>query len=116
MNRLDNVLYKVSDLQAAKALHSSILDAEPHTDKPFYVGFQISGIEIGLTPTQPGEAPGVVAHIRVPELEASIHRALDLGATLASEPREVGGGHRVAAVRTPDGAILGLIDGPERVV
>ena len=34
----------------------------------------------------------------------------------ASEPREVGGGHRVAAVRTPDGTILGLIDGPERVV
>ncbi len=109
MNTLDNILYKVSDLDAAKALHASILDTEPHTDTPYYVGFEIAGIEIGLTPTQPGETSGAIAHIRVPDLDAAIQRALDTGATLSGEPRDVGDGNRVATIDATDGTTLGLI-------
>ncbi len=109
MNILDNILYTVSDLDAAKALHATILDAQPHTDTPYYVGFEIAGVEIGLTPTRSEEAPGAIAHIRVPDLDAAIQRALDAGAALLGEPREVGDGNRVATVGGADGTTLGLI-------
>lgn len=110
MNILDNILYTVSDIDAAKALHASILDTQPHTDTPYYVGFEIAGVEIGLTPAQPGTAPGAIAHIRVPDLDAAIRRALDAGAILVSAPREVGSGNSVATLSSPDGTALGLIE------
>lgn len=110
MNTLHNIVYKVNDLDAAKALHAVLLDAQPHTDQPYYVGFNVGGIEIGLTPTPPGEAAGGVAHIGVSDLDAVLDRLQTAGATRLDEPRDVGGGNRVATVRDADGTVLGLIE------
>jgi predicted enzyme related to lactoylglutathione lyase len=109
MNTLENVVYTVSDLDAAKAAHIALLGTEPHTDQPYYVGFNIDGIEIGLTPAQPGGEIATVAHIRVPDMEAALEQVTQAGATVVSDPRDVGGGTRVAAVRDAGGTTLGLI-------
>lgn len=109
MNTFDNIVHRVTDLAAAKAFHTAVLDTEPHTDQPYYVGFNVAGFEIGLAPTQPDEAPSSVPHVRVPDIEAAIQSALEAGGTLVSEPRDVGAGNRVASVSAPGGTVIGLI-------
>lgn len=113
MNKVENIVYTVSDLDAAKAIHIALLDTEPHTDQPYYVGFNVNGLEIGLTPAQPDGTTSTVAHIHVPNLDAALDDVKQAGATLSSEPRDVGGGTRVATVTDPGGTTLGLIEHTE---
>lgn len=54
MNNVENIVYTVTDLETAKAIHTAVLGVERHTDQPYYVGFNIGGFEIGLTPQAPG--------------------------------------------------------------
>jgi predicted enzyme related to lactoylglutathione lyase len=110
MNTLENIVYTVADLDAAKAIHIALLGVQPHTDQPSYVGFNVGGIEIGLTPAQPDGDTSTVAHVDVPDLATALDEVQKAGATLVSEPRDVGGGTRVATVRDPGGTILGLIE------
>ena len=62
---LRTAIYHVADIETAKTWYSSILGFGPYFDESFYVGFNVSGYELGL---QPGEgetankAEGVVAY------------------------------------------------------
>jgi len=49
---LGTVIYKVADLNRAKARYSSAFRQTPYFDQPFYVGFNIGGYELGLDPNQ----------------------------------------------------------------
>ena len=108
MNTLDNIVYTVPDLDAAKAITRALLDTEPHTDQPYYVGFNLGGTEIALTPAGNGE-PKTVAHIRVPDMTIALDEIRQAGATLVDEPRDVGQGNLVATVRDAAGTLFGLI-------
>ena len=46
---LKTVVYPVRDLGAAKPVYAALL-GQPHTDMPYYVGFNVDGQEIGLNP------------------------------------------------------------------
>ncbi len=50
MKKLTSIVYTVTDLDAAKAVHTALLGTESHTDTPYYVGFNLGGVEIALTP------------------------------------------------------------------
>jgi predicted enzyme related to lactoylglutathione lyase len=110
MNNVENIVYTVSDLGIAKAIHTALLDIEPHTDQPYYTGFNVRGVEIGLTPRSPGALIGAVAHIHVANLEAALIEVQQVGATVASDARKVAPGTRIATVTDPDGITLGLIE------
>ena len=110
MNTFDNIVYTVSDLDAAKTIHRALLNTEPHTDQPYYVGFNVGGVEIGLNPH--GHQQGMTAPvpmIHVADIDAALIELQKAGATLAGAPRDVGGGTRIATVTDPDGNTLGLI-------
>jgi predicted enzyme related to lactoylglutathione lyase len=112
MNTLQSIVHPVRDLAAAKAIQIALLRTEPHTDQPFYVGFNVGGVEIGLDPH--GHEKGLTApvpYFKVADLEAALAEVLKAGATLAGEPQEVGGGTRIATVTDADGNTLGLIHG-----
>jgi predicted enzyme related to lactoylglutathione lyase len=109
MNTFDNIVYTVSDLDAAKTIHRALLGTEPHTDQPYYVGFNVDGVEIGLAPRSHQLQTTPVAHIRVADLDAALAEVQEAGATLLDQPRDVGGGALIATVSDPDGNILGLI-------
>ena len=47
---LRTTVYKVSDLDAAKAWYTGAFGVAPYFDEPFYVGFNIAGYELGLLP------------------------------------------------------------------
>lgn len=109
MNTFDNIIYTVSDLEGAKSIHRALLGTEPHTDQPYYVGFHVDGVEIGLTPRSPDSRIVPVAHIRVPDIQTALEQARKAGATIVDEPRDVGGGNLVATVSDSDGTVLGLV-------
>ena len=109
MNSIHSIIYNVADVDAAKAIHTALLGTEPHTDQPYYVGYNVGGVEIALTPQGAQEGlTAPLAHILVADLDAALTEVQEAGATLASEPKDVGGG-LIATVTDPDGNTLGLI-------
>lgn len=105
------VVYPVGDLERAKAVFGALLDVAPHTDTPYYVGYNVGGTEISLSPR--GAEDGLVGGVcfyNVAVLEPAIERLVAAGAEVVRPPRAVGGGMRVATVKDPDGNLLGLRD------
>jgi predicted enzyme related to lactoylglutathione lyase len=108
---LRTVIYAAPDLAAAKDWWAALVGKAPYFDQPFYVGFEIGGYELGLLPTA-DPADGALTYWGVPDVPAAVAAAVAAGGTVHVPAAEVGGGIVTATVRTPSGAILGLIDNP----
>ncbi|HUY67506.1 MAG TPA: VOC family protein [Acidimicrobiales bacterium] len=110
MNILQSIVHPVRDLDAAKAVHIALLGIEPHTDRPYYVGFNMGGVEIGLDPK--GHEKGLrapVPYFRVADLDTALAEVMEAGAQISGQSNDVGGGTCIATVTDADGNTLGLI-------
>jgi predicted enzyme related to lactoylglutathione lyase len=107
-----SIVYPVRDLEAAKAVYAALL-GQPHTDQPYYVGFNVDGQEIGLNPHghQQGMT-GPVAYWHVADAAAAVEALVAAGAKAQGEPQDVGGGTLMATVTDADGNPIGLIQKP----
>jgi len=113
---LRTVIYKVTDVNAAKAWYAKAFKTEPYFDEPFYVGFNIAGYELGLQPDETlPEAKGesVAAYWGVNDVQSEFNRLISLGATAHETPENVGGEIVTATVKDLWGNIIGLIYNPE---
>jgi predicted enzyme related to lactoylglutathione lyase len=112
---LRTATYDSKDLAKAKAWYSNVLGTRPYFDQPFYVGFNVSGYELGLVPSaNAGEkrhAAGV-AYWGVEDARAAYQRLLDLGATPLEPVQDVGEGILIGTVHDPFGNVLGIIQNP----
>jgi predicted enzyme related to lactoylglutathione lyase len=100
-----SLVVPVSDLDAAKAVYTALLGA-PHTDQPYYVGYNVDGFEVALAP---GEVVGgPVAYADVEDLDATRATLLAAGATERTAPRQVAPEARVCVLADPDGNPFGL--------
>lgn len=98
-----------TDAQAAKSIISA-LAGEPHTDQPFYVGWNVNGLEVGLNPG--GHASGMTGptnYWNVQDVAAAQEELVAAGATLGQQATEVGGGTTIGTVTDADGNVYGLI-------
>ena len=102
---MGSLVVPVSDLDAAKAVYTALLGA-PHTDQPYYVGYNVDGFEVGLAPGD--AAAGPVAYADVDDLDAVRATLLAAGATERSAARQVAPGVRVCVLADPDGNPVGL--------
>jgi predicted enzyme related to lactoylglutathione lyase len=112
---LRTAIYKVADLEKAKAWYRAVLGIDPYFAEPFYVGFNVGGFELGLDPDTSGARPGpggVTAYWGVKNADEALARLLTLGAQPHAAVQEVGEGIRVAAVRDPFGNVFGIIENP----
>jgi len=112
---LATVIYRVTDLDRAKAWYSSAFQQTPYFDQPFYVGFSIGGYELGLDPDPSGGKTGPggsVAYWRVASLDAAVAHFVASGAAVVAAAQEVGEGIKVATVSDPFGNLIGLIENP----
>ncbi len=112
---LRTTIYKVSDVNKAKAWYSSVFQISPYFDEPFYVGYNIGGYELGLQPEESAVASktdNVITYWGVNDIEAEFKRFITAGATEHEKPQEVGGGIWVASMRDPWGNVIGLIVNP----
>src|SRR5580693_837465 len=80
---LRTVIYRVDDLDRAKAWYRQAVEVEPYFEEPFYVGFQVGGFELGLDPdlSEGKSGPGgSVAYWGVDSIEPAYDRFIQLGA------------------------------------
>jgi catechol 2,3-dioxygenase-like lactoylglutathione lyase family enzyme len=108
---LRTVIYPAPDLDAAKAWWSELLGTPPYFEEPFYVGYDVAGYELGLLP-HGDPADGALTYWGVDDVAEAMRTSLAAGAVEHTALSEVGGGIITATVRTPQGAILGLIFNP----
>lgn len=100
------VIYPVTDVARAKATFQTFLGVEPYADSPYYVGFKVRDLDIGLDPH--GHKAGMTAYYDVDDLKQSLQSLLDAGAHIEQEIKDIGGGGLIASVRDTDGNIIGL--------
>jgi predicted enzyme related to lactoylglutathione lyase len=107
--------YSAPDIAAAKAWYSKVLESTPYFDEPFYVGFNVGGFELGITPevdAEPERPEAGIAYWGVADADAAYRRLISLGATDYERVQDVGGDIKIGAVRDPFGNILGVIQNP----
>ena len=108
---LRTTIYPAPDLVASRAWFADLLGCEPYFDEPFYVGFDVGGYELGLNPgANPEDGP--IMYWGVDDVAVAVDGALARGSVIHSPLADVGDGIVTATVRTPTGAILGLIFNP----
>ena len=100
-----SLVVQVSDLEAAKAVYGALF-GEPHTDQPYYVGYNVDGFEVALAPGEVDGAP--VAFADVEDMDAARANLLAAGATERSAPRRVAPEARVCVLADADGNPIGL--------
>ena len=99
------IVYPVIDVEKAKAFFSKFLDAEPYVASPYYVGYKIGNLEVGL---DPNSKVGPIAYTDVTDIKSSIQALVKVGAEVIQEAKEVGGGLWIAQVKDQDGNVVGL--------
>jgi predicted enzyme related to lactoylglutathione lyase len=111
--KLRTVIYKVPDLQAAKAWYINITGKQPYFDQPFYVGFDINGCELGLDPDMKDTVPGnqSVSYWGVDSVATVLKTLSDAGSVIVQPRTNVGGDIHVAIAKDPFGNHIGLIEG-----
>ena len=112
------LVFGVGDLTAAKALYTAILGVEAYVDSPYYVGYRVGDVEVGLDPnaarqgaTSGPSATGPITYWTTEDLEGRVDALVAAGATVQRPPTDVGGGQRVAVLADASGNLLGLREG-----
>ena len=106
------VYVRTEQLEEAKKWYASVVGHAPYYDTAHYVGFNVSGFELGIHPEGTPGPGGVCAYWGTADVAAELKRLLGLGAKLVSDVQDVGGDIKVAAVADPFGNHLGVIENP----
>jgi predicted enzyme related to lactoylglutathione lyase len=111
--KLRTVIYRVTDLAAAKQWYSLATGIQPYFDEPFYVGFDINGSELGLDPNAADTGAGnhTVSYWAVDDVAAAVTQLTGSGAKLIQPKTNVGGTIHIAIIEDPFGNHVGLIEG-----
>lgn len=111
--KLRTVIYHVDDISAAKEWYIKATGIEPYFDRPFYVGFDINGFELGLDPDNSGVSAGnhTVSYWSVTDVQKALDKLIETGAKLVQPKTNVGGTINVAIAEDPFGNHIGLIEG-----
>jgi predicted enzyme related to lactoylglutathione lyase len=124
---LATVSFYAADVKAARAWYEKLLGIEayyavPTPEAPGYVEFRFGDFqcELGIidakyAPHQVGSGPaGAIIYWHVDDLDATLARMLELGATVNEDITERGAntGFRTASVVDPFGNLIGIMNNP----
>ena len=111
--RIEVIVYPVSNLAQAKTLYRTLLGVDPYVDQEYYVGFRLGDQEIGLDPYGHRKGmTGPVVYVSVADIQSSLKQLLETGAHPLQAVQDVGGGKLIASVKDADGNNIGLIQNP----
>lgn len=99
------LVYPVTDIGKAKTLYSKLLGVEPYADSPYYVGYRVGDLEVGL---DPNSKVGPIGYADVADIQASLKEMTDVGAEIVQDIKDVGNGLLIAQVKDTDGNVVGL--------
>ena len=111
MTKVSLIVYPAKELVSTKQIFSKFLGVEPYVDGPYYVGYRVGGMEIGLDPNAQNAGP--VTYIDVADIKSSLQDIIALGATMQQDVKDVANGLLVASVKDKDGNILGFRQNPQ---
>ncbi len=103
--RLKLLVYPVNDIEKAKVFYSQFFGVEPYADSPYYVGYKVGDLEIGL---DPNAEVGPIAYTDVEDIEASLQAMKNSGAEPVGDINDVGYGLLIAKLKDTNGNIIGL--------
>lgn len=111
---LRTAVYHVPDVEQGRDWYRQVLGIQPYFDQPFYVGWNVGGFELGMTPdaAAAGGQGGVDVYWGVEDIEAALAHFLAAGARKLQDVEDVGGGIKVVIVLDPFGNRFGLIYNP----
>lgn len=111
---LRTVVYRAVDLAAAREWYTEWIGAGPYFDEPFYLGFDVGGFELGITPAEDTITRGEsgTAYWGVTNADSAWRRLLKLGAKPHEPLADVGDGVRIGSVVDPFGNIIGIVTNP----
>lgn len=111
---LRTVIYRVPDLEKAKAWYTQVFGKSPYFDESFYVGYEIGGYELGLFPDDKLEnkTPNIETYWGVDDIESEHRRFIELGAKEHTTIQDVGSGILVSTLLDPWDNVIGLIFNP----
>ena len=110
---IKTILFPTSDIEATKQLFTRLLGTEPFVDEPYYVGFQVGDIQVGIDPT--GEDRGMTGatpFFEVDNIQAAVDELKASGADLVEGVRGVGAGKQIAMLSDSEGSMIGLSQTP----
>lgn len=113
---LRTTIYKVGNIEEAKAWYAEVFETQPYFVEDEYVGFNIAGYELGLQPEAiptTDKAESVINYWGVDDINIRFKKMLTQGATEHEPPTNAGGALVVASVKDPWGNIIGLIYNPD---
>ena len=107
---IKTIIYPVNDLDAAKQLFTALIGSDPAQDTPYYVGWDVSGQDIGLDPNgHRNGATSPTGYWHVDDIQQTLKELTTAGATQQQDVRDVGGGRLIATVTDADGNVIGLL-------
>jgi predicted enzyme related to lactoylglutathione lyase len=110
---MKTMIYPVKDVAAAKQLFGKLLGVTPYADEPYYVGYKVDGMDVGLDPNGHSRGmTGPVGYWHVDDINATLEALREAGAETQEPIRDVGGGRRIATVSDADGNPIGLLQDP----
>lgn len=105
------ITYPATDLDATKRFFRELNGVDPYADAPQYVGYKVGNMEIGLVPK--GHQPGALPFWTVSDIAATVKALEAAGGTIVQGIRDVAYGLLVAAVKDPNGSVVGLRQFPK---
>lgn len=103
------LVFGVGDLAAARTLWDAVLGVEPYVDSPYYVGYRVGGVEIGLDPNAARQGTtSPITYWTTDDVDGRVEDLVAAGATVQRPPGDVGGGQVVAVLADANGNLLGL--------
>lgn len=108
-NNIKLLVYPAKDLEKTKSFYSKFLGVEPYVDGPYYVGYKLDNLEVGLDPN--GQA--VICYIDVTDIKSSLQTLVDAGVVIQQDIKDVGGGMLIAQIKDANDNILGLRQSPK---
>lgn len=112
---LRTTIYMVSDIVEATEWYSKAFNTKPYFNKPFYVGFNIGGYELGLQSEKRdinSKTENVFSYWGVADIQEAYNHLINLGATKHEAPNNVGDDIMVASLYDPWKNIIGIIYNP----
>ena len=104
------IVIPTPDLAAATAFYKTAWETDPHSETPYYVGFNLDGQEIGLNPNDERDGmTGPVVYWMTDDLEAKVAQVEAAGGTVVRPVTAVGGGTSLALLTDPAGNQVGFI-------
>lgn len=112
---LRTTVYAVNNLDKAKEWYAKAFGFHPYFDESYYVGFNISGYELGLIKEQDQMVKGenVIAYWGVEDIKKAYDNLISIGGVVHEKPTSVGGNIMVASVKDPWDNVIGIIYNPE---